>query len=41
MTKRGGRSKGTMSVSSKSRGDDRDFRQNLNTSNVDEKKSVA
>lgn len=30
-----------MSVSSKSRGDDRDFRQNLNTSNIDEKKSVA
>ena len=41
MTKRGGRSKGTMSVSSKSRADEREFRQNLNNSNVEDKKSIA
>ena len=41
MTKRGGRSKGTMSVSSKSRADERELRQNLNNSNVEDKKSIA
>lgn len=30
-----------MSVSSKSRADEREFRQNLNTSNIEDKKSLA